>query len=94
MTWLKPALSLTTLLFGAFSLWVLAQIGFIGFWQGGWANWGSRQITLDLVIACTLLMGFVARDCRAQGRPWWPWALLTAAAGSFGPLIYLLWSKR
>ena len=94
MPGLKPALWLVTLLFGAFSLWVLTQIGFLGIWQGGFANLGSTQITADLVISCTLLIGFIARDCRAQGRPWWPWALLTLIVGSFGPLAYLLWPRR
>jgi hypothetical protein len=94
MAWLKPVLWLITLLFGAISLWVLAQIGYLGIWQGGLANLGSAQITVDLIVACSLLVGFVARDCRAHGRRWWPWALLTAALGSFGPLIYLLWPKR
>lgn len=94
MPWLKPVLWLVTLAFAIFSIWVLVQIGYVGLWQGGFANLGSTQITVDLVIACTLLIGFIARDCHANGRPWWPWALLTLAAGSVGPLAYLLWAKR
>ncbi len=90
----KMVLWLITLSFGAFSLWVLWQLGYLGIWQGGFANLGSTQITIDLVVACTLLVGFIVRDCRAQGRPWWPWALLTAVAGSFGPLAYLLWRRQ
>ena len=94
MPWLKPVLWLVALPFVAFSLWVLMHIGYLGIWQGGFANLGSTQITIDLVIACTLLTGFVARDCLAHGKPWWPWALLTLAAGSIGPLAYLLWPRR
>ena len=90
----KPALWCVALAFGAFSLWVLSQVGLVGIWRGGFANLGSTQITLDLVVACTLLIGFIARDCRAHGRPWWPWALLTLVAGSFGPLAYLLWPRQ
>lgn len=91
---LKPLLWLVTLAFAAFSLWVMAQVGYLGIFQGGLANLGAAQITVDLVIACTLAMGFIARDCRAQGRAWWPWALLTLAAGSIGLLAYLLWPRR
>lgn len=91
---LKAVLWIIALPFVAFSLWVLSQVGYLGIWHGGWANLGSTQITLDLVVACTLLVGYTARDCRAQGRPWWPWALLTAVAGSLGPLAYLLWPRR
>ncbi len=94
MAWLKPVLWLIALPFGGFSLWVMGQVGYLGIWQGGLANLGSLQITLDLVVACCLLTGYLARDCRAQGRAWWPWALLTLVAGSFGPLAYLLWPRR
>ena len=94
MSWLKPTLWLVALPFGAFSIWVLSRVGYLGIWQGGFANLGSTQITVDLVVACTLLMGFIVRDCRALGRPWWPWVLLTLVAGSFVPLAYLLWPKR
>jgi hypothetical protein len=94
MTMLKPSLWLVTIVFTAFSLWVLLQIGYLGIWQGGFANLGSTQITVDLVIACLIGIGFIARDCRAQRRVWWPWAILTLVAGSIGLLAYLLWPKR
>ncbi len=94
MPWLKLTLWLVAILFAVFSLWVLSQIGYLGIWRGGFANLGSLQITADLVIACLIGTGFVARDCRAQGRAWWPWALLTLTAGSIGLLAYLLWPKR
>lgn len=90
----KSLLWIITAAFGAYSLWALAQVGFIGLWQGGFANIGSTQITLDLIVASILLMIFVARDCKAQGRPWWPWALATLLLGSFGTLGYLLWPQR
>jgi hypothetical protein len=89
----KPLLWILTAAFGAYSLWALAQVGFIGLWQGGFANIGSTQITLDLIVASILLMIFVARDCKAQGRPWWPWAVATLLLGSFGTLAYLLWPR-
>lgn len=94
MPWLKPLLWLVALAFGAFSSWVLWQIGFLGIWQGGFANLGSTQITLDLIITCAVAMGFAVRDCRAQGRAWWPWAVLTLVSGSLGLLAYLLWPRR
>jgi Terpene cyclase DEP1 len=94
MRWLSPVVWFVALAFGAFSMWVLLQVGYLGIWQGGFANPGSTQITVDLVIACAIAMGFVARDCRSHGRAWWPWAVLTAAGGSLGLLAYLLWNRR
>lgn len=94
MPWLKPTLWLVATSFSAFSLWVVMQIGLLGIWQGGIANLGGLQITVDLVIACTIGVGFIARDCRARGQAWWPWALLTLALGSIGLLAYLLWPRR
>lgn len=90
----KPVLWLITLVFGGFSFWVMAKIGYFGIWQGGFANLGSTQITFDLLVACTLLMGVIVRECRSEGHPWWPWVLLTLTAGSLGPLAYLLWRSR
>jgi cytochrome bd-type quinol oxidase subunit 2 len=94
MPWLKPVLWVVALVFSAFSLWVLLQIGYLGILRGGFANLGSLQITVDLVIACVIGAGFIARDCRAQGRAWWPWVVLTLIAGSIGLLAYLLWPRR
>jgi cytochrome bd-type quinol oxidase subunit 2 len=94
MPWLRPTLWLVALVFSALSFWVLLQIGYLGIWRGGFANLGSLQIAGDLVIACMIGIGFIARDCRAKHRAWWPWALLTLIAGSIGLLAYLLWPKR
>jgi hypothetical protein len=91
---MKPALWLLSLAFGAWSLWVMVEIGYLGIWRGGFTNLGAAQITTDLVVSSMLLVGFVVRDCRLAGRTWWPWALLTVVAGSFGTLAYLLWPRR
>lgn len=90
---MRLALWIVTLLFATYSLWATVEVGYLGIWQGGFANIGSTQITLDLVISSVLLIGFLARDCRESGRPWWPWAVLTLGAGSFGTLAYLLWPR-
>jgi|GEM_PF-3430681 len=90
----KPLLWIVTAAFGAYSFWALAQVGYLGLWQGGFANIGATQITLDLIVSSILLIGFVARDCKAQGRAWWPWALATVLLGSFGTLGYLLWPQK
>jgi hypothetical protein len=51
---------------------------------------GAAQVLADLVIALGLCLVWMWRDAQASGRNPWPWLVLTLAAGSFGPLLYLL----
>ncbi len=52
------------------------------------------QIFADLVITLCLLLVFIKRDSVATGRTFWPWAVFSLAAGSFGPLLYLITRKK
>lgn len=90
---MRSVLFLVLAAFGAYSAYAMWQVGYLGIWQAGLANVGALQVLLDLVVSSLLLTGYVARDCRAAGRPWWPWALITLAAGSFGTLAYLLFGQ-
>jgi hypothetical protein len=80
--------------FGAYSLYVMWEIGYFGIWQACMANIGTWQLLLDFVITSVLVVGYMARDARQTGRKLWPYALITLAAGSFGPLLYLLLAPR
>lgn len=51
---------------------------------------GAGQVLADLVIALCLVMVWMWRNATATGRNPWPWIVLTLAAGSCGPVIYLL----
>lgn len=87
---MRPVLFLVLAAFGAFSLYAMWEVGYLGIWQAGMANLGAWQLLVDFVITSLLLLGFLARDAQATGRRVWPYAMLTLAAGSFGPLLYLL----
>ncbi|MFN3303941.1 MAG: DUF2834 domain-containing protein [Roseateles sp.] len=91
---MRPVLLLVFAAFGAYSLYVIWQLGYVGLWQAGMANIGTWQVLLDLVIMSVLALGWMARDARSTGRTLWPYALITVAAGSFGPLLYLLLAPR
>lgn len=87
---MRPVLMLVLAAFGAFSTYVMWEVGYLGIWQAGMASPGAWQVLLDLVIMSFIALGFIWRDARLTGRKVWPFAVLTVAAGSFGPLLYLL----
>ncbi len=91
---MRPILFLVFAAFGAFSLYAMWAVGYVGIWQAGMASIGAWQLLVDFIITSFILLGFIARDAKARGRTVWPYALITLAAGSFGPLLYLLLAPR
>jgi hypothetical protein len=87
---MRPVLFLALAAFGAFSLHVMWEIGYFGIWQAATANVGTWQLLLDFVILSFLAAGYMVRDARRTGRTVWPFVAITIAAGSFGPLLYLV----
>ena len=78
------------LLFGALTAAAVWRHGYWGILLPHLHSLGAGQVLADLVIALGLVLVWLVRDARAHGRAAWPWVLLTLAAGSFGPLLYLL----
>ncbi|MFK4706721.1 hypothetical protein ABIC83_003595 [Roseateles asaccharophilus] len=91
---MRPALILVLAAFGAYSLYVIWEMGYVGLWEACMANIGTWQLLLDFIIMSVLAVGWMARDARRTGRSFWPYALITISAGSFGPLLYLLLAPR
>jgi len=87
---MRPLLFIVLATFGTFSLYAMWQVGYFGIWQAGMASVGAWQVLLDLIVMSFIALGFIVRDARRTGRTVWPFAVLTVAAGSFGPLLYLL----
>jgi hypothetical protein len=82
--------------FGAFSTTAVVEHGLVGFLEEIVQNMATLQVLIDLSIVATLVLIWMYRDSRGSGTPFAPYALLTVAAGSFGPLGYLLhrtWSR-
>lgn len=90
---MRTVLFLVLAAFGAFSTYVMWEVGYLGIWQAGMSSVGAWQVLLDLVIMSCIALGFIWRDARHTGRTIWPFAVITLAAGSIGPLLYLLLSK-
>jgi hypothetical protein len=79
--------------FSALTAIALWHHGYWGILAPHFKSWGAAQVLVDLAIALALFLVWMWRDARASGRNPWPWAVLTLAAGSFGPLLYLLTRK-
>ena len=89
-TWPKPIVATVLLVFTALSALVVFRIGLWNVWVHNLNHPAGWQIFADLGIALGLFMAWLWRDARQHGRSPWPWLFFTIAAGSFGPLLYLL----
>jgi hypothetical protein len=76
--------------FLAFSAWAVYQHGYVGFFRLVLANSATTLVLVDLTIALTLIVAWMWRDARERGVSVVPYALITLALGSAGPLLYLL----
>lgn len=79
--------------FSALTALAVWHHGYVGIFVGQLQTWAGAQVLVDLVIALGLFVVWMWRDARSTGRNPWPWLALTLAAGSFGPLLYLLTSR-
>lgn len=86
----RTLLAVTLILFGALTTVALWQHGYWGIIAPHFQSFGAGQVFADLVIALTLSMVWMWHDAKATGRQAWPWIAATLAAGSIGPLLYLL----
>jgi hypothetical protein len=86
----KTILGVITAAFAVLSLLALREHGYVGIFAVQLTSLGGMQVLADLVLACAVLIWFMWRDARKSGRNIWPYFVLTLAAGSFGPLLYLL----
>lgn len=76
--------------FGALTAKALIEVGFSGILLPLLTTIGGQQVLADLSIALILFLLWMAGDSRERRLPFWPFVILTFAAGSFGPLSYLL----
>lgn len=84
------ALELTLVAFAAASGLVLFQHGVQGLAELLTANSATLLVMVDLTIALLLVLIWMYRDARERGLGFWPYAALTCAFGSVGPLLYLV----
>lgn len=90
----KLALTGVLAAFSALTLAAVAQHGYIGIFEHQFRSLAGLQVLADLSIALLLVLAWLWQDARAHARNPYPWVVLTLAAGSFGPLLYLLTAPR
>lgn len=86
----RPILLLLLAPFTVLSVFAMRDHGYWGIIAPHFRSTGAGQVFADLVIALTLVMTWMWRDARSNGRNPWPWIVATLITGSFGPLVYLL----
>jgi Terpene cyclase DEP1 len=90
MNWRQTLILTVIILFGAYSLVPVYQFGFAGVFREAFANSATTQVSLDLIIALSLICTWMWADASHNGWSPIPFIVVTVVAGSFGPLLYLL----
>jgi hypothetical protein len=84
----QVAIVVVIVLFGALTAVPLHQYGYFGIFTLLLANSATIQVSVDLVIALSLLAIWIWSDATERGISPLPFIVITALAGSFGPLLY------
>lgn len=87
---MKILLICVLIVFSVITGLALKEVGYWGIIEPHFQSWGQGQVLADLVIACALACIWMVRDAPSRGLSAWPFVAVTLAAGSFGPLLYLL----
>jgi len=85
------------LLFLAYTLWVIATVGYVDFFRQALSSPVGIQLVIDLVLSLTLALTWMRGDAKTSGVPFAPYLVVTLVLGSAGPLGYLLhreWKRR
>jgi len=80
--------------FSALTVAAVVQHGYVGIFEYQFRSLAGLQVLADLGVALLLVLVWLWQDARANARNPYPWVVLTLAAGSFGPLLYLLTAPR
>jgi hypothetical protein len=74
--------------FGLYSIWVVLGHGYLGFLEVARDHDWGMQMLLDLVIACSFGIGWMAQDARKRNIAIAPFVVVTVFLGSIGLLAY------
>ena len=80
--------------FSLLTAWAVWKHGLIGIFELAFSSWGSALLFVDLTISLGLVLAWMFGDSRERGMSFVPYAALTLAFGSVGPLAYLIRRER
>ena len=80
--------------FTLLTAYAVQQVGYIGIFDYHRHSPAGWQVIADLVIALVLVLTWLVPEARKAGRNPWPWVVATLFLGSFGPLLYLVFTQR
>lgn len=88
MKMLRNASIVVLVLFTGLTGYAVYEYGLNGIIEYQLATSAGLQVLIDLVIACGLILVWIYNNARETGRNPWPYFVITAAAGCYGPLLY------
>lgn len=78
--------------FSILSAYTIFEVGYLGIFDYHRHSPAGWQVIADLVIACVLILTWLIPDAKKRGKSPWPWVAITVFLGSFGPLLYLVFT--
>lgn len=90
MDWKRIALFFVLAGFSALTAYATMQHGVTGMIALALANSVTITLTVDLLIALSLVAAWMWQDARRRGVTPLPYLLVTFTLGSIGPLLYLV----
>ena len=76
--------------FAAFTAYAIWQYGILGIFELALSSSATALLLVDLTISLSLVLIWMLGDSRERGLAFLPYAVLTLAFGSVGPLLYLI----
>ncbi len=76
--------------FTAYTLFVMAGHGILGFVELALREPWGLQLFLDLLLMLALFSTWIWGDAKSRNLPSWPYMILSLLMGSMGALVYLL----
>jgi drug/metabolite transporter (DMT)-like permease len=83
-----------TIPFALVTTYAVVQVGYTGIVAYHLPNPAGWQVFFDLCVALILVLSWMIADARQHRRTVWPYVVATLLLGSFGPLAYLIASRR